>query len=64
MQGWECQLQHGDSHGNEALSSVSVVYGVFNFIAVGFWVVMITSDSVTCFAWLACHLERQKSWRA
>lgn len=64
MQGWECQLQHGDPPGNEAAASVSVVCGVLNFIAVGFWVVTITPDSITCFAWPMCHLERQKSWCA
>lgn len=60
-EGWECQLQHEDPHGNEPSSSVSVVYSILNFIAVGFWVVMITPDSVACFAWLACHLQKQKS---
>lgn len=42
MRGWECQLRHEDPHGNEAAAAVSVVYSVLNFIAVGFWVVMIT----------------------
>lgn len=61
MPGWKCHLWHDDIHGNEAASSVSLAYGLLNFIAAGVWVVMVTPDSVMCSAWLACHFKSQKS---